>query len=303
VKPPPFEYTRAASLKDALDQLAVGDDVRVLAGGQSLVPLMNFRLARPARLVDINALDELNFVRLEPDGGLVLGALLRHAALGRRPELTGPWNALSEAAPLIGHYPIRVRGTAGGSIAHADPAAELPAVCEALDAEMVALSRRGRRVISAREFFTGPFATALAADELLIEVVFPAPPVGAVSVFDEFSERAGDFALAAVCAAVRVESGKCDWARLALGGVGPTPLRATVAEGVLVGSALDAHAIEQAAAAAAAACEPRYDFHGSARFRFDLVHALTRRALSRAVMRAGTPAGELSTGQGGAAGD
>jgi aerobic carbon-monoxide dehydrogenase medium subunit len=283
VKPPPFAYARAESPEEAVSLLAeAGDDAKVIAGGQSLVPLLNFRLARPSVLVDINPLADLDYLRVGGNGaGLVVGALCRHATLERSLELTGSWQAVAEAVPMIGHYPIRARGTVGGSIAHADPSAELPLLCFAFDAEVDALGPQGRRTIAAPDLFRGPFSTTLAPDELLVEIRFPTPPAGARTVFEEFSERAGDFALASVCAGAVVEDGRCTWARVALGGVGPTPLRATAAEQALVGSVLEEAAVAEAAELAAAACDPRGDFHGSTEFRRELVAELTARAFAR----------------------
>jgi carbon-monoxide dehydrogenase medium subunit/6-hydroxypseudooxynicotine dehydrogenase subunit alpha len=282
VKPPPFEYARAGSLEEAVDLLAEwGDEAKVLAGGQSLMPLLNFRLARPSYLVDVNPLDDLaSFSR--DDGALSIGALCRQATVEeRREELTGPWGALGDAVPLIGHYPIRTRGTVGGSVAHADPAAELPVVCAAFEAELAASSRAGTRSIAASAFFEGPLMTTLRPDEVLVSVRLPAPPAGAVTGFEEFSERAGDFALASVCAGVGRENGRCSWARIALGGVGPVPLRAPDAERALLGSDLDDEAIAEAARLAAAGCEPSGDFHASSVFRRELVAELTSRLLQR----------------------
>jgi CO/xanthine dehydrogenase FAD-binding subunit len=283
VKPPPFAYARAESPEEAVSLLAeAGDDAKVIAGGQSLVPLLNFRLARPSVLVDVNPLADLDYLQVGGNGaGLVVGALCRHVTLERSIELTGPWQAVAEAVPMIGHYPIRARGTVGGSIAHADPSAELPLLCLAFDAEVDALGPQGRRTIATPDLFRGPFSTTLASDELLVEIRFPTPPAGARTVFEEFSERAGDFALASVCAGAVVEKSRCTWARIALGGVGPTPLRATAAEQALVGSALDGDAVAEAVELAAAACDPRGDFHGSSEFRKELVAELTARALTR----------------------
>jgi CO/xanthine dehydrogenase FAD-binding subunit len=274
MKPPPFAYVRAESAEQAVSLLAeAGEDAKVIAGGQSLVPLLNFRLARPSVLVDVNPLGELDYIRIGANGdGLAVGALCRHVALERNGELGGPWNAVAEAVPLIGHYPIRTRGTVGGSIAHADPSAELPVVALAYDAELEALGPQGRRTIPAGEFFRGPFTTALAPDELLVEVRLSGPPPGARSAFEEFSERAGDFALASVCAIVGE-----GWARIALGGVGPTPLRATAAEEALLAGAEP----DEVGALAARDCDPAGDFHASGEFRKELVAELTRRALRR----------------------
>jgi CO/xanthine dehydrogenase FAD-binding subunit len=283
VKPPPFAYARAESPEEAVSLLAeAGDDAKLLAGGQSLVPLLNFRLARPSVLVDVSSLAELDYLHVGANGsGLAVGAMCRHVVLERSSELTGPWQAIAEAVPKIGHYPIRARGTVGGSIAHADPSAELPLLCLAFDAEVDALGPQGRRTIAASDLFRGPLLTTLAPDELLVEVRFPTPPAGVSTVFEEFSERAGDFALASVCAGAVVEDGRCTWARVALGGVGPTPLRATAAEHALVGSALDEGAVAEAVEQAAVACDPRGDFHGSSEFRKELVAELTSRAIVR----------------------
>jgi CO/xanthine dehydrogenase FAD-binding subunit len=274
MKPPPFAYARAESAEQAVSLLAdAGDDAKVIAGGQSLVPLLNFRLARPSVLVDVNPIAELDYLRIGANGdGLAVGALCRYVALERSSGLTGRWNAVAEAVPLIGHYPIRARGTVGGSIAHADPAAELPVVCLAYDAELEALGPEGRRTIQAGEFFGGPFTTALAPDELLVEVRLTAPPSDARSAFEEFSERAGDFALTSVCTVVGD-----GWARIALGGVGPTPLRAAAAEEALIAGAEPV----EVGVLAARDCDPGSDFHASGDFRKELVAELTRRALER----------------------
>ena len=282
MKPPPFAYARAESREEALAFLAEwGDEASVLAGGQSLMPLMNFRLARPAYLVDINDLTDLASFAAGNGGGLSIGALCRQAFLEGRDELRGPWNALGEAIPLIGHYPIRMRGTVGGSLAHADPAAELPVVCVTLDAELVASSTAGLRAIPASEFFSGPFSTSLRADELLVETRLAPLPQGAVTAFAEFSERAGDFALASVCVGAAFWDGRCSWARVGLGGVGPTPVRVPEAEQILLGGDLGEEPVGEAARVAAAACDPAGDFHASATFRKELVATLARNALSR----------------------
>jgi CO/xanthine dehydrogenase FAD-binding subunit len=202
VKTVAFEYMRAESLDHALALLA--DEWKPLAGGQSLVPAMAYRIARPERLVDVNGLAELDFVR---DGAV--GALTRHVTLERRDDVLG------EAARHIGHLPIRVRGTTGGSIAHGDPAAELPVVAVALGAQIVVRSLRGERTIGAEDFFVGPYLTLLSEDELVTEVRFPP----AEAVFEEFAVRAGDFAIVCICAA-RVGGA----VRIAAGGVGATPL-------------------------------------------------------------------------------
>jgi CO/xanthine dehydrogenase FAD-binding subunit len=290
MKAPPFAYARAESAEEAVALLAeAGDEAKILAGGQSLVPLLNFRLARPSVLVDVNPLAELDYLRIGANGdGIAVGALCRQAALERSARLGRPWQAVAEAAPLIGHYPIRARGTVGGSIAHGDPAAEIPLLCVAFDAEVDAVGPRGTRTVAAADFFRGPFSTSLAPDELLVGVRIPAPPDGAQTAFEEFSERAGDFALASVCAGVVLEDGRCTWACLALGAVGPAPLRASDAERALVGSSLDDAAIAETASLAAGACDPPSTFHASSEFRRELVADLTRRALERLRARAGS---------------
>jgi len=275
VKPPPFAYARAGSLEEALDLLAEGsEDVKALAGGQSLVPALSFRLVRPSHLVDIDGIAGLDEIR-ESDGRLSIGALARHAALARL-ERAGSWGALAAAARAIGHDAIRVRGTLGGSLAHADPAAELPVVALALDAELLLASRGGRRTVAAADFFLGPFTTALAPGELLVETTFAAPPAGARTAFCEFATRTGDFALACVC--VGVGPG---WARIAVGGVGATPVRAPQAEALLAASGADA--VEEAAATAGRELEVYGDRTANEGRRRDLVRTLTRRALAEAL--------------------
>jgi CO/xanthine dehydrogenase FAD-binding subunit len=277
VKPPPFAYARPESLEEALTLLAeAGSEAKLLAGGQSLVPALAYRLARPSHLVDIDRLPGLDRVGLE-DGALVLGPLVRHATL-ERARLGGAWALLAEAAAHIGHLPIRLRGTIGGSLAHADPAAELPAALLALDAELVLRSLRGARRLPAAEFFAGPFTTALAADEAIVEVRLPPPPGVARGAFEELAPRAGDFALAAVAAAAAVDgAGRVLWTRIALAAVGATPLRAPGAEAALAGAGLGEEGIAAAAAAAAAECEPALE----AGYRRELVAVLVERALRR----------------------
>ena len=285
MKPPPFTYLRAESLDGALSALAEGGgDAKLLAGGQSLVPALNFRLVRPAQLVDIDRLRELDYL-VAADDGLRIGALRRHAALERDAGFGASWAALGEAVAEVGHLPIRLRGTFGGSVAHADPAAELPVVALAFGAQIVLRSSRGERRLPAEAFFVAPYITAIAPDEAVVEVFLPAPPPGAVSAFEEFAERAGDYALASVCALLALEDGTVASARLALGSVGPTPVRAHRAEAVLTGGGEDA--IDEAARTAARECDPSSDSHASAEYRRELVAALTRRALRRAWRAAG----------------
>lgn len=273
MKAPPFAYARAESLDDALALLAeTGEEAKPLAGGQSLLPLLAYRLLRPTHLVDLGGIDGLEHVEEDDDGGLTLGPLVRHATLERR-----RLGLLGEAAAHVGHLPIRTRGTLGGSLAHADPAAELPVAALALEARLVLRSLDERRTVPAEEFFLGPFTTALATGELIESVHVPAPPPGAAVAFEELAVRAGDFALAA-CAVVVADG----HARIALGGVGPAPLRAREAERALAGAPLDDDAIDAAAAAAADECDPADDPRASAQYRRELVAVLLRRALRRA---------------------
>lgn len=283
MKLPPFEYRRAATVEEALAALdEVGDEGKLLAGGQSLLPAMAFRLVRPAALVDVDRVDGLDRLEMD-DGRLRMGALVRHAAIERDTRLAGPWAALREAAAHVGHYPVRVRGTFGGSIAHADPAAEFGVVAAALGAEVVARSSSGERVIPVDELFLAPYTTALAANEMLVEVRFPRPPAGAVSIFEELAERAGDYALASVCVALAADNRRVAWVRIALGSVGATPVRAADAERVLEGAEGENEAVEEAARAAARECDPGSDAHADADYRRELVAILTRRALRRAL--------------------
>jgi carbon-monoxide dehydrogenase medium subunit/6-hydroxypseudooxynicotine dehydrogenase subunit alpha len=281
VKPPPFAYARAASVEDALGLLAdAGDGAKLLAGGQSLLPLLAFRIARPTHLIDIDGVDSLEGTSRRDDG-LVIGALTRHAALERMP-LQGGERLLAEAAALIGHVPIRARGTIGGSVAHADPAAELPVALLALDAQVIVRSAAGERTVPAEGFFLGPFLTALAPDEAITAVVVPPESRAARAAFAEFAVRAGDFALAS--AAVVAWSGddaRVSRARVALGGVDGTPLRAAEAERALGGAELTQEAVLEIAGIAATACEPADDPLVGAAYRRALVRQLVREALER----------------------
>jgi aerobic carbon-monoxide dehydrogenase medium subunit len=286
MKPAPFSYHRARSADEAVSLLAeLGDDAKLLAGGQSLVAMMNFRLARPEALVDISRLAELRYVRGD-GGGMRIGALALHRDLERLagPGLLAGFGLLPRAARYIGHYAIRASGTFGGSIAHADPAAEWCMAALLFDAEIVARGPGGERVIAAGDFFTGFLETALSPDEMIVEVRLPAPrPAAAIC---EFARRHGDFAIVAVAASVDREDGVCRDARVVLGGVAGTVQRATGAEAALIGSSLDPAAIEAAAHEAAAGTDPPGDIHGSAEYRRRLVRVLTERALGEAAAHA-----------------
>jgi carbon-monoxide dehydrogenase medium subunit len=283
MKPAAFRYHAPKTIDEAVAVLAEfgPQDGRVLAGGQSLVPTMAFRLARPTHLVDINGVAALN--RLAVVGGkLSIGACVRHAAF-HRPVCDGPLGKiLSDVVHHIAHYPIRNRGTFCGSLAHADPASEWCLAMVALDGEVVAKSARGERTIAARDFFNGMMTTALAEDELLVEARLPLLATDTRCGFYEFNRRAGDFALAAALATYRVEAGKIVGPRLAVGGAESNPRRIAEAERALMGAAPGDTAFRAAAVAATAAIDPLEDVTTSAEFRRDLVLAVTRRALERA---------------------
>jgi len=255
-----------------------------LAGGQSLGPLLNLRLARPGVLVDLNRIDGLAEVE-EADAALAIGALVRHRRVERDPRVASACPLLAEAAAQIGHVAIRNRGTLGGSLAHADPAAELPAAVAALDGEVELRSARGSRRLRAGDFFRAPFETAVEEGELVVAVHVPRLPARTGQVWLELNERHGHFALVGVAASLTLaQDGSCSEARLAYAGVGPVPWVATEAAALLAGAGPDA--FRAAAAAAADGCEPPSDAHGSSSYRRRLVRVLTERALIEAAARA-----------------
>src|SRR5271154_2469320 len=278
MKPAAFQYHAPTTIDEAVTILAevAADDGRILAGGQSLVPTMAFRLAKPAHLVDINGVEALNRLAVA-NGKLVIGACVRHAAF-HRPVCDGPLGKLlADVVRHIAHYPIRNRGTFCGSLAHADPASEWCLVLVALDAEVLAKSARGERVIAARDFFKGIMTTALADDELLVEARLPLLAADTRCGFYEFSRRAGDFALAAAVGTFHLEGGKIAEPRVAVGGAEVNPRRVAEAERALMGAVPGDIAFGAAAAAATAAIDPMQDIINSAEFRRDLVLAVTRR--------------------------
>ncbi len=288
MKPPRFHYFAPQSVEEALALLAEhAGSGRVLAGGQSLVPLMNMRLAHPSVLVDINGISELAYIKTW-DGGLAIGALTRDATLERDSTAAARLPLLVEAAHCVGHPAIRNRSTAGGSIAHADPAAELPAVMVALNAEFEVRSRSGSRTISAQDFFKDYLTTDLKDGELLTELRIPGLPSRAGSAFVEFSRREGDYALAGVAAVIALdENGTIAEARLGLCSVGPTPVHPQAAESLLRGQLPGNEAWAAAASAVVATLDnPPSDIHGSAAYRRHLAGVLTRQALATAAERA-----------------
>lgn len=287
MKPAAFEYLRPSTLEEALTALAShGDDARILAGGQSLVPMMNARLARPGVLVDINRLPDLDSIRVDGDD-LVIGALVRHSALKASPLVAQHCPLMAQAYPHVAHVPIRNRGTLAGNISHADPASEMPAVLLASDAIIVASSAQATRNIAAADFFVGTMRTALASDEMVIEIRIPRSPADRGHAFDEVSQRQGDFALAAVAVALDLGKGHCTRARLALAGVGDCASRLTDIEELLTGGAIDGAAIGDAAERAAQAVTPNESFHADADYKRDLVRTLVKRTLVRALEGAG----------------
>jgi CO/xanthine dehydrogenase FAD-binding subunit len=286
MKPAPFEYQRAESVEEALHHLnEYGEEAKLLAGGQSLVPLLSFRLARPACLVDVNRVTSLSYIR--KNGELRIGALTRHRALEDNPT-TKAFPLLGEAVPLIGHPAIRNRGTLGGSLCHADPSAELPVAAVALEATFLVSGTKGAREIPAQVFFTDYFETAVEPHEMLTEVRFPIPEAKWGWSFLEMSRRFGDFAVVCIAAGMSLDAdGRCTDARLVAGGVGPAPLRLKDAEEALKGNAPDADRFKEAAAIAADTVRPASDVHASTEFRKHLSGVLTERALRTAHGRAG----------------
>ena len=283
MKPAGFEYHAPRTLAEAVQLLhRLGDEARILAGGQSLVPMMNLRLARPEHIVDINRIAELEHISTA-DGMLRIGALARHSAFMAPPTDDPLGRLLAEVGRHIGHLPIRVRGTFAGSIAHADPASEWCLVAATLDGEMQAESGAGQRLIPASEFFLSSLASNLKADEVLAEVRLPLLGEGARFGFEEVSRRAGDFALTMILAVLWLDGDRIEKVRIGIGGAANRAMRAPEAEAVLSGQPASPELLQRAAEAAAASIDPLADIHASATYRRDLVRALTRRALERAL--------------------
>ena len=286
MKPPIFDYVAPASIEMAIAALAAaGGDAKVLAGGQSLVPMLNFRLLRPSILVDINRIPGLAFIDESADS-VRIGALTRHFQLETSPVVAMYFPVVSCAMTHVAHLAIRNRGTIGGSLAHADPAAELPVLAMLLDAELHIASPAGKRTVAARDFFLDALTVDLGDAEIVIEIVLPKLPPHTGWGFEEVARRHGDFALAAVAATLTVADGAIAQARLALTGVGPTPLRVPEAEASLIGHALDAALIGRSVDAARAAIAPETDLHASSDYRRHLAGVLTGRALTAAWDRA-----------------
>lgn len=286
MKPPAFRYIAPNSLEEALDILAEsGEDAKVLAGGQSLVPLLNLRLAHPALLCDINHIPELSGIAMR-DNHIALGSTTRHQTLLTNPLIAQHLPLLTETAHHIGHWAIRQRGTLGGSLAHADPAAELGAVAVLAEAQCVLRRQGGYRTVGAMDFFQNYFSTCLEPHELLTEIDFPLPVPGSGAAWTEVSRRPGDFALVGVGVQLEPQSnGAIGRGRIVLAGVGPIPYRPTAAERLLQGSAPSPEAFTEAAREAARQVNPPEDIQTTAAYRRHLVEVLVYRALSTASQR------------------
>jgi carbon-monoxide dehydrogenase medium subunit len=281
MKPAPFEYHRPVSFLETFDLLdRYGDDGRILAGGQSLVPTLNMRLVTPRAVIDINRLPGLDAIHVTPDG-LVIGALVRHETLLRSPLVQEHAPLIAAAMPHVGHAAIRTRGTVGGSLALADPAAELPACAVALDAAIRVSSRDGRRDVAAADFFRGIYTTALEPGEIVTELIVPRAAPAWRYGFDELARRHGDFALAGLAARVRMERGALVDTRLVFFGVGTGPVRARNAEAALIGRRADAAALTAAGRALDGDLDPPGDIHGSPALRRHLARVLLSRVVSR----------------------
>lgn len=287
MKPAAFDYAAPSTLEEALALLGRhGAAAKLIAGGQSFVPMANFRLIRPELVVDLNRIASLAGLR-EADGGLVVGAMTRHREIERSPLVRRLCPLLAEAAPNIGHAVIRNRGTIGGSLSHADPAAEWPVVAVALGATMLLRSAKGERTVAAKDFFVALMTTALAPEEILVEIRFPAAPARSGAAFLEVSRRHGDFALVSVGARLTLAAdGAVADLRLALGGVGATPFDASAEARSLVGAKPAPQAFDDLGARIAARLEPNEDLHASAAYRKEVAAVLVRRALDAALARA-----------------
>jgi carbon-monoxide dehydrogenase medium subunit len=283
MKLPPFDYACPATLPEAVQLLASHDgDAKAIAGGQSLMPMLAFRLAQPALLVDLRKLADLRGIRIS-ERGVTLGAMVRWREIEDDARLETAHPLLKAAVAHVAHYQIRNRGTVGGSIAHADPAAEMPGIAITCDAEIAVVGKSGARVIPAADFFQGALTTALTADEIIVEIRLPAWPAGRRWGFEEFARRRGDFAMAAAAVFYdQDERGKAHNAHVGVVGVADRPLRLPAVEDLLNRATIDDATIARAEAAAAAAVDPQGDIHASAAYRRALTGTMVERALKRA---------------------
>lgn len=283
MKPAQFDYHRAYDVQGATELLTeLGSEAKLLAGGQSLIGMMNFRLARPSALIDVRRITNLDYLHVDGDA-LRIGALTTHRAveLTEHPGILRDFGVIPRAARWIGHYPIRTQGTVGGSLAHADSTAEWCLLAVLLDAEIIVESTRGRRRIAANDFFFGFLTTALEPDEMVVEIVFPRPAQH--SALTEFAQRKGDFAIVAAAVSLELDGGACRGGRVALGGVDSLPVRVPEAESVLRNATPGDEMFTECAEAAAAAINPGSDAHGSADYRRRLTRTLVRRACEEAI--------------------
>lgn len=283
MKPTAFEYFDPNTAAEAIDLLErYGDEAKIIAGGQSLVPMMNFRLARPKVLIDINRIKELDYVKEEGDK-LLIGALTRERDIASSPLVQERCPILAKAVSFIGHSQTRTRGTIGGSLVHADPSGEIPTTTCGLDAEMRVLGPSGERTLDPEEFFLTYLTTSLEPSEILVEVRIPVLPQKSGWSFVELSRRAGDFAIVAVASVLFLEDGGlCREARIAIGGVAPTPIRAREAEALLAGQVITDSLIDKAGKEAAEATDPDSDYHASSEYRRDMARVFVRRGLKEA---------------------
>ena len=291
MKPAGFDYYAPRSVEEALHVLAdAGQDGRVLAGGQSLMPMLNCRILSPAVLVDINRIEGLDRLDVAADS-LTIGALVRHADLLRHPEVSKGWPLMTEATTYVAHPAIRNRGTVCGSVSHNDPAAEQPSVLVTLDGTVVIAGGAGRRELPAEEFLTGMMSNALEPGEMVVALRYPRPPAGTGAAFVEYARRLGDFALAGAAALLTMRNGVCERARLTIVGMGEGSFRAHAAEEALTGRKLGGKqakdTFDEAAAKVVAAVDPADDVHASAAYRRHLAGVLTTRALETALARSG----------------
>jgi aerobic carbon-monoxide dehydrogenase medium subunit len=294
MKPAPFRYLAPTTLDEALDALShYGYEAKLLAGGQSLIPTMNFRLAQPGVLIDLNRILELGYIEPTPAGGVRIGAMTRQRAVEQSPLVAQHAPLLHAAMPLIAHVQIRNRGTIGGSLAHADPAAELPSVVSALGGTLSARGPGWERKINVQDFYVGLFATDLAPEEALVEITLPPQPPRSGFAIQEIARRHGDYALVGLAVYVEVDAeGRCGAARLVYFSVGDGPVMATSAADLLVGEKPTVALIEQATQQAAAVdIDPPSDIHASTAYRRHLAQVLGRRALVEAFGRAGAVVG------------
>ncbi len=284
--PGAFDYVAAHSLEEAVAALAEhGEDSKILAGGQSLIPAMRFRLAQPTVLIDINHIDGLNYLH-EMNGHLAIGAMTREMSLEDSDVVVKQYTLLKDAAHVIADPLVRNRATIGGNLAHADPANDHPAVMLAYGAELSAYSKNGTRTIGIDDFFTGIFSTVLEPNELLTEIRIPRPAAGSGGAYIKVERKVGDYAVSAVAVQLTMSGNRCTAARIALTNVNPMPMRALDAEKLLIGQEITADVLEAAGRSAAAACDPSADLRGSVEYKRDLTRVLVKRAVRKAIERA-----------------